>query len=148
MDFGTDITTIPFMQAHDASEQDYYTRVYVDRSSGKSVKDLAPVEGRENIGQALIQRLLTPRGSLKSLGHTNYGSRIHELIGRRKTAALRNLCRLFVLEVVAQEPRVEDKAHSFHFDEKAEQIDNFIFTCEVKPVDGSNPLAISLEVSL
>jgi phage baseplate assembly protein W len=101
----------------------------------------------------LILRLLTPVGSLKTLGHPEYGSRLWELIGRRKTEELRNLCRVFVLEAVAQEPRVEPKAVSLDFDPASEQQDNFVFTLGVKPrvtaiTPGGDPVSVSLELGL
>jgi hypothetical protein len=75
------------------------------------------------------------------------------LIGRRKTEELRNLCRAFVLEAVAQEPRVEPKAEQLEFDLDAERQDNFVFTLAVKPrktpiTPGGDPVAVSLEVGL
>jgi phage baseplate assembly protein W len=103
---------------------------------------------RENLAQALILRLLTPRGSLAALGHASYGSRLHELIGQNKTAALRNLCRAFILEVVAQEPRVEDQAVEITFDEQAETLSSFVFTLAVRPRTGDEPIGLTLEVGL
>ena len=66
-----------------------------------------PRDGPENLAQAVILRLLTPRGELAALGHPEYGSRVHELIGRENTKTQRNLLRLFVLEAMKLEPRVE-----------------------------------------
>src|SRR3954447_18132522 len=57
---------------------------------------LAAVAGRANLAQALIVRLLTPRGSLAGLGHPAYGSRLGELVGRRNDVTARNLARLYV----------------------------------------------------
>ena len=69
--------------------------------------DLAVTAGRDNLGQAVLMRLLTPRGELAELGHPEYGSRLHELVGRTNTASTRNLVKLYVLEALAGEPRVE-----------------------------------------
>ena len=46
------------------------------------------------------------RGELAALGHPEYGSRIHELIGRDNTTTQRNLLKLYVLEALQLEPRV------------------------------------------
>lgn len=46
--------------------------------------DVKTVSGVDNLKQALLARLLTPKGSL--LLHPNYGSNIHNLIGKRGTA--------------------------------------------------------------
>lgn len=72
------------------------------------VMDLATVAGRDNVAQAVIMRLLTPRGELSDLGHPQYGSRLHDIIGRVNTETTRNLVRLFILESLQQESRIEE----------------------------------------
>ena len=73
-------------------------------------EDLNTVDGRENLAQAVMMRLLTPVGELASLGHPEYGSRLHELIGRENTQTTRNLIKLYILESLALEPRIADIA--------------------------------------
>ncbi len=68
--------------------------------------DFIPRDGLENLAQAIIVRLLTPRGELAALGHPEYGSRVHELIGRENTATQRNLLKLHVLDALQHEPRI------------------------------------------
>jgi phage baseplate assembly protein W len=68
--------------------------------------DLAVVGGAGSLAQALIIRLLTPRGEMAALGHPDYGSRLNELIGQPNTATRRNLATLYVLEALRDEPRV------------------------------------------
>jgi phage baseplate assembly protein W len=149
---GKDLSVVPNMAAHDALALDLNLKTRVNRRArpGKpeTVADIAVLEGRQNLAQALLLRLLTPRGSLKALGHETYGSRLHELIGRRKTEELRNLCRAFVLDAVAQEPRVEPKAVGLQFELDQERFDNFVFTLAVAPVSSGDPVALSLEVAL
>jgi phage baseplate assembly protein W len=72
--------------------------------------DLQTVSGRENLGQALMQRLLTRTGELSDLGHPGYGSRLHELIGQPNNQSTRDLVRLYAKECIMQEPRVKDIA--------------------------------------
>jgi len=72
------------------------------------VADLRTIDGRDNLGQAVIVRLLTPRGELAPLAHPDYGSRLHELIGRQNTETTRNLVKLHILESLAAEPRIEE----------------------------------------
>ena len=72
--------------------------------------DLDIISGRKNLAQAIVIRLLTPRGELEQLGHPEYGSRLHELVGRENTPTTRNLVKLFILEALQQEPRIEPKA--------------------------------------
>lgn len=68
--------------------------------------DYQTIDGRGNLGQAIVMRLLTPRGELEELGHPEYGSRLHELLGTPNSETRRSLAKLFVLEALAQEPRV------------------------------------------
>src|SRR3954452_2888627 len=137
MALGTDLVVVPHLIAHDAAEIDLVPRVrQLPRrrpNEPAQLTDLQTISERENLAQALILRLLTPRGTLAALGHAQYGSRLHEIIGYRKTEALRNLCRAYVLEVVAQEPRVEDKALELTFDPLAETATSFVFTVPVQP---------------
>jgi phage baseplate assembly protein W len=154
--YGRDLIVVPNFVAHDAASLDLSStlrpRTRARRDDPQEF-ELTTWEGRENLAQALILRLLTPRGSLATLGHPDYGSRLWELIGRRKTEELRNLCRAFVLEALAAEPRVEPKAVSLDFDPAAEQQDNFVFTLVVKPrttaiTPGGDPVSVSLEIGL
>jgi len=70
--------------------------------------DLALLEGADNIAQALLLRFLTPQGELAPLGHPRYGSRLHELIGEPNTETNRNRAKLYTLQALAEEPRVEE----------------------------------------
>jgi phage baseplate assembly protein W len=149
---GIDLSIVPNLVAYDAASLDLTTKIRPVRRARpgepEELADLAVTTGRENLAQALLLRLLTPRACLALLGHPDYGSRLGELIGRRKTEELRNLCRAFVLEAVAQEPRVEPKAVELTFDTQAERFDSFVFTIAVRPVTGGDPVGLSLEVSL
>jgi phage baseplate assembly protein W len=162
---GDDLSVLPFLVADDAAAVDLATRARVLRPGALSVlrrsfpslplpsratelTDLDVMSGRQNLAQALILRLLTPRGSLAALGHGAYGSRLSELIGQPKNAATRALCRAFVLEAIAQEPRVEDQAVALAFDVDREDVSSFQFTLVVQPRDGGDPLGLSLGVAL
>jgi phage baseplate assembly protein W len=69
--------------------------------------DLGAVRDRAALVQALVLRLLTERGELAPLGHPDYGSRHHQLIGEPNTEGNRNLVKLYLLECLRQEPRLE-----------------------------------------
>lgn len=150
---GIDLAVVPFLTAYDGGTYDLATRptrarenVAPDAAEGIDLRRLAE---RENLAQALILRMMTARSALAELGHAAYGSRLHELIGRRKTEALRDLCRAFVLEVVAQEPRVEDQAVELTFHPRRETLSSFVFTLAVQPkVGDGGPLELALEVEL
>jgi phage baseplate assembly protein W len=72
------------------------------------LRDIGVVGGRDNLGQAVLLRLLTPLGELAALGHPDYGSRLHTLIGDRNTDTRRALVRLYILESLAREPRIAE----------------------------------------
>ena len=97
------------LDLRDARLRPVYT-VAVDRRplpNGAGLRDdLGLVHGVDNLGQAVLLRLLTPRGELAALAHPEYGSRLHELIGRVNTETTRNLVKLFILESLKQEPRI------------------------------------------
>jgi phage baseplate assembly protein W len=69
--------------------------------------DLGVVSGRANLVQSLILRLKTERGELAPLGHPDYGTRHLSLVGEPNTDTNRNLLKLYVLEALCQEPRLE-----------------------------------------
>jgi len=145
--YGGDLSVLTGFAAHDTATVDLRRRPVVRRTDpGGERWDLGVVVGRENLGQALVLRLLTPRGSLGALGHAEYGSRLNELIGREKNDALRSLCRAFVLEAVAQETRVAEIT-DFAFDPAQETSSSFVFTIAVLGREDT-PVGLALEVSL
>ena len=70
--------------------------------------DLRTVSGRQNLGQAILHRLMTRRGELTDLGHPDYGSRLYELIGEPNNERTRDLVRLYAKECISQDPRIQD----------------------------------------
>lgn len=75
--------------------------------SGLRGRDLLLGDGIDNLTQAIANRLKTRKGELKSLGHPDYGSRHHELIGEPNVDRTRNLIKLYVLQALRDEPRIE-----------------------------------------
>ncbi len=69
--------------------------------------DVATVHGLMNLVQSLIMRLLTEQGELTALGYPTYGSRHHRLVGEPNSESNRALLKLYVLECLRQEPRLE-----------------------------------------
>lgn len=69
--------------------------------------DFATLKGAENLKQALLLRFLTPLGELALLGHPDYGSRLYELIGELNNEVNRNRAKVYVLQALAAEPRVQ-----------------------------------------
>ena len=71
------------------------------------VPDLSVSSNLDNLRQAIEIRLLTPKGELAALGHADYGSRLPDLIGQPNTETNRNLAKLYVIEALKQERRIE-----------------------------------------
>jgi phage baseplate assembly protein W len=105
--------------------------------------DVPTVTGGPNLGQAIVLRLLTPRGELDALAHPDYGSRLHELIGQPNTDTTRNLVRLYILEALRAESRIE-KILDITVDRApdARMRDVVLVTLRVKPTGGAAPVSI------
>lgn len=117
------------------------------RPTAPDLLDLGTVEGRANLGQALIVRLLTPRGGLAALGHASYGSRLGELIGRTNDDTTRNLARLHVIEALGAERRIR-AVDSLTVEVPSGQPDVIRIGVSVLPVGDDDPLALTLDVTL
>ena len=70
--------------------------------------DLETIGEEYNLAQAIIMRLNTMQGELTDLGHSSYGSRLYELIGEPNNERTRELVRIYALESVNRDPRVEE----------------------------------------
>ncbi|MBS7654095.1 MAG: hypothetical protein QXU95_01035 [Candidatus Bathyarchaeia archaeon] len=70
--------------------------------------DLEIVKEEYNLGQAIINRLRTRLGELADLGHSNYGSRLYELVGEPNNERTRELAKAYVRESVMRDPRVKE----------------------------------------
>jgi phage baseplate assembly protein W len=86
-------------------DADFATRVR--QGAPVAARDLAVAEGVAAITQAIANRLKTRKGELASLGHPDYGSRHHELIGEPNVERTRDLIKLYVLQALRHEPRIE-----------------------------------------
>lgn len=104
--FGIDLRLLRnlFSQGDRHRGSDLFTRT---RAETRKV-DLQPLEGNENLQQALLLRFLTPVGELAQLGHPDYGSRLSELIGELNNETNRNRAKMYVLQSLAGEPRVKE----------------------------------------
>lgn len=107
----------------------------------RSARDLALVTGRDNLAQAVILRLLTPRGELAALGHPDYGSRLHQLVGRPNSENTRGLVRLHILESLGREPRIEEIT-GLRVEPHSEQRDRVDVELEVRPAATTQTVTI------
>lgn len=71
---------------------------------GDARGDIRTVKGTENLKQAIILKLLTPRGTL--LLHPNYGSKLHALFGKASPNQMR-LIEIEVCRTVKTDSRVD-----------------------------------------
>lgn len=74
---------------------------------GSAQLDLRVARGVDTLRQAIVNRLKTVKGELAPLGHPQYGSRHHELIGEPNVERTRNLIKLYILQALKREPRIE-----------------------------------------
>jgi phage baseplate assembly protein W len=104
--FGTDLRLLLDLE-HVKSSRDPGHDLAVRRRPETGQVDLDTWSSVDNLVQALFLRFLTPAGELAILGHPDYGSRLHELIGELNTETNRNRAKLYVLQALAAEPRVQ-----------------------------------------
>jgi phage baseplate assembly protein W len=104
--FGTDLRLLANVERQ--AERERGSDLRTRPSSGDRGIDLETLTGAENLQQALLLRFTTGVGELTDLGHSTYGSRLPELIGERNTDTNRNRVKLFVLQALAEEPRVRE----------------------------------------
>jgi phage baseplate assembly protein W len=119
----------------------------VEGGRGLTIRDFKTLQGRDNLGQALLMRLLTPQGELSPLGHPSYGSRLHEIIGARNTETIRNLAKLHVLASLDAERRI-DKVNAVEVTPHPSLRDTIRIAIEVLPIGADVPLAISFTLEL
>jgi phage baseplate assembly protein W len=135
--FGSDLRLLDDLGHQEQRDRgaDLMTRVRPE--SGRT--DLARLEGVANLKQALLLRFLTPVGELAALGHRDYGSRLHTLIGERNNETNRNRAKLYTLEALAAEPRVEEVLEVLILSRRSEPTRLDIHVT-VKVVDHDTPL--------
>ncbi|HEX9645717.1 MAG TPA: GPW/gp25 family protein [Acidimicrobiia bacterium] len=109
--------------------------------------DLGAVEEVAAARQLLVNRLKTRRGELAALGHPDYGSRHHELIGEPNTERTRNLVKLYVLEALNREPRIQ-KVLSCDVTTPERPRDVVRITLDLRLVDQPNPLNLVIPFDL
>jgi phage baseplate assembly protein W len=113
--------------------------------------DLLTTKGLNNLAQAIINRLSTRQGELAALGHPNYGSRLHQLIGQGNNTRSRAFAELYIRECLAQESRIEEVldivfAPQNHFLER----DTLKIRINIKPagIKTTSPLSIAINLDI
>jgi len=121
-----------------------------DLSSAKTSRgrDLLLADGIENLTQAIANRLKTRKGELASLGHPEYGSRHHELVGEPNVERTRNLVKLYVLEALRDEPRIERVLRAVVRAEHDPPRETVRLELSLRVLDRPSPLNLVLPFSL
>ena len=68
--------------------------------------DFETISDENNLVQAIIHRLSTDEGELYDIGHADYGSRIHELVGEPNNARTREMLKNHIHACLSEEPRI------------------------------------------
>jgi phage baseplate assembly protein W len=135
--FGTDLQLLLNLAAQDDRHRGSDLQMR-DRPETR-LKDLQLLSGVGNLQQALLLRFLTPLGELAQLGHSDYGSRLYELIGELNNDTNRNKAKLFVLLALAGEPRVQQVLDVTVTQNKANR-DQMDISVTLKAIDSDTPL--------
>lgn len=101
--------------------------------------DLETISGAENLQQALLLRFITHVGEMAILGHADYGSRLHELIGELNDDNNRSLVKLYALEALEAEPRVQEVLSVDVVQDPGDRT-RVDVSVSVKPIDSNTPV--------
>ena len=142
-----DLLLTPFYQADSWGTLDLVTRPAVPVRAIDPV-DLDVAAQGDSLRQALLLRLLTPIGSLADLGHADYGSRLHELIGNVNDVDARRLARSFVLQAIAAERRVARVLELRVLEPEQLSQDRLQIFLRVQPATDLDPVELGIEVAL
>lgn len=128
------------------------SQVVSDRDTvdlGVNRRDLAVVEGRNNLAQALLNRLHTRKGELAALGHPEYGSRLYQLMGELNNTRTRTLADMYVRESLAQESRIAEVIHiQVAPPSRGDARTTLAMVITVKLVGDDTPLTLALSLNL
>ena len=122
-------------------------REYVDMIASTS-NDIQMVSGRQNLAQAIINRLLTRKGELAQLGHPNYGSRLYELVGELNNLRIRAKAEIFIRECLDQERRIKEVTNVTIAPFSTQDRGLLKVGISVQPADGSEIISLTLPINL
>ena len=117
----------------------------VKRAPGRH--DIAVVSELAAADQLLVNRLKTRRGELAALGHDDYGSRHHDLLGEPNTERTRHLIKHHVLECLGHEPRI-DRVEKCTVEADPVRRDTVRIVVTVRLIDHDDPRNLVVPFSL
>jgi len=144
--FGTDLRLLRDLERQKSS-RDPGNDLSIIRRPVTNQADLETLTGADNLVQALLLRFLTPVGELAVLGHPTYGSRLFELIGELNSETNRNRAKMFVLQSLADEPRVK-KIRSVRVTQNRKRREQIDIDVSLVPIDSDTPLNLVFSFSL
>jgi phage baseplate assembly protein W len=109
--------------------------------------DFDTVADEDNLAQAIIARLATDEGELYDIGHADYGSRLHDVIGEVNNATTRQRIKAKVEECLVQETRIKQVVNI----NVVPDIDDphaVDIEIAIVPIKGSNYLTVSFPFRL
>ncbi|TJY42626.1 DUF2634 domain-containing protein [Cohnella pontilimi] len=109
--------------------------------------DFGTVAELDNLEQALWMRLGVPMGDLTHLGHPDYGSRLHLLIGRLATPETIALARAYIREALRREPRVAEVSR-LEIEADPTAPGTLMIAISVRPAGQNDPIAMSANFAL
>jgi phage baseplate assembly protein W len=147
--FGIDIHLLPNIE----QENDRFPGSDLFQSGrrlddGSEVCDLERIAGRENLQQALLMRFLTPLGALAHLGHPTYGSNLYQMIGELNNETNRNRGKLYILEALAQEPRVTEVISVEIITNRRRDPTRVEYNVRVRVTGEQDPISLTVPVNL
>lgn len=144
--FGTDLRLLRDLERQKSSRDPGSDLSTTRRPETREV-DLETLTAAGNLIQALFLRFLTPVGELAVLGHPTYGSRLFELIGELNSETNRNRAKMFVLQSLANEPRVK-KIRSVRVNQNRTDRTRIDIDVSLIPIDSDTPLNLVFSFSL
>lgn len=120
----------------------------VDAPGQGPTRDLRTVDGVDTLAQAIVNRLKTRKGELTALGHPTYGSRHHELLGEPNVERTRNLIKLYILQALRDEPRIERVVKATVRPEHSPPRETVRIELQLRLIDVPTPLNLIVPFSL
>jgi phage baseplate assembly protein W len=111
------------------------------------LRDIGVVSELAAADQLLVNRLKTRQGELTALGHPEYGSRHHELLGEPNTERTRHQIKRHVLECLSHEPRI-DRIEACSVDADPYRRDTVRIVVTVRLIDHDDPRNLVVPFSL
>lgn len=122
---------------HDKGTQDHIFEL-----THNGVGDVKTVQGADNVKQAALARLMTPKGAL--LGHPEYGSNLHNLFGKATNEQMK-LIEQEITRTIQMDTRVNDCSLVNHYIDKSVYYGNY--TARIDSIEDQFDFLISSDAS-